>query len=76
VVLAGVTVTAVPLVTEILPGVMTPEPLPNTAVRAVLVPASMVVAPTVKLVMYGCGCVPPPPEEDTPPPQPLNNASA
>ena len=52
---AGVTVTAVPLVAEILPGVMTPAPLAKTPVSVVLAPPLMVVEPATKLAMVGMG---------------------
>ena len=55
VVVVGLTLTGVPLVTERLPGVITPVPSVKTAVRLELVPASMVVALAVKLVMDGAG---------------------
>ncbi len=55
VVAAGDTLTATPLVTEIAPGLMTPEPLENTGAREVEVPEEIVVAPAVKLVITGAG---------------------
>lgn len=53
VVVAGLTLTGVPLVTGILPGVITPVPLVNTPVRFVLDPAVIVDGLAVKLVMVG-----------------------
>ena len=53
VVVVGLTVTAVPLVAEILPGVMTPVPLANTPVSVALWPAVMVAGLATKLVMVG-----------------------
>jgi hypothetical protein len=50
---AGVTLTAVPLVTEMLPGVMTPLPLENTPVRLADPPASTVAGLATKLAMKG-----------------------
>lgn len=49
----GLTLTAVPLVTETFPGVMTPVPPENTAVRLELDPASMVAGAAAKLSMAG-----------------------
>ena len=53
----GLTLTAVPLVTEllmvVLPAVITPVPPENTAVRFELCPEVMVVGLAVKLVMVG-----------------------
>jgi ABC-type nickel/cobalt efflux system permease component RcnA len=51
VIVVGLTLTAVPLVTEILPGLMTPVPPEKTAVRLELVPVSMVGGAATKLVM-------------------------
>lgn len=47
------TVTGVPLVAGILPGVMTPVPLEKTPVRLELEPAVIVVGLAVKLLMLG-----------------------
>lgn len=57
VVVVGLTLTATPVVTEILPGVITPEPPEKVAVRLepVVDPASMVAGLAVKLVMAGAG---------------------
>ena len=49
----GLTLTAVPLVTAILPGVITPAPPANTAVRLELPPAPIVGGVATKLVMVG-----------------------
>ena len=54
-VMVGLTLTAVPLVTAILPGVMTPVPPANTAVRLELPPAPIVGGVATKLVMVGAG---------------------
>ena len=51
----GLTLIAVPLVTARLPGVITPVPLANTAVRLELAPAAMVVGLATKLVIVGAG---------------------
>jgi hypothetical protein len=74
VVVVGLTLTAVPLVTERFPGVITPVPPLKTAVRLELEPASMVDWLALKLVILG-GVPPPPPPPEFPPPQParLNN---
>jgi hypothetical protein len=53
----GLTVTAVPLVAGIFPGVMTPVPPVKTAVRLLLVPDVIEVGLAVKLVMEGGGVV-------------------
>ena len=53
VVAVGVTVTAVPLVAERLPGVMTPVPPENTPVRLEVCPTVMVAGLAVKLVIVG-----------------------
>lgn len=55
VVAAGVTVTATPLLTVMLPGVMRPVPFENTAVRVALVPLVMLAALAAKLVMAAGG---------------------
>jgi hypothetical protein len=55
VVVVGLTLTAVPLVTETLPGVMTPVPFEKTAVRLELVPDEMVAGLAAKLVITGAG---------------------
>jgi len=55
VVVAGLTLTGVPLVTARLPGVITPVPLANTAVRPELPPARIDVGLATKLVMVGAG---------------------
>jgi hypothetical protein len=49
----GLTVTAVPLVAAILPGVMTPVPPEKTPVSVALWPAVIVVGLATKLVMTG-----------------------
>ena len=54
-VVVGLTGTAVPLVTVMAPGEMTPVPPVKTAVRLELVPASMVAGAATKLVMTGAG---------------------
>jgi hypothetical protein len=51
----GLTLTAVPLVTAILPGVITPVPLAKTAVRPELPPARIDVGLATKLVIIGAG---------------------
>ena len=53
VVLAGLTLTAVPLVTGIFPGVIMPVPSANTPVRLELAPAAIVIGLATKLVMVG-----------------------
>lgn len=53
VVVVGLTLTAVPLVTGILPGVMTPVPLLNTPVRLELDPVAIVEGVATKLVIVG-----------------------
>ena len=55
VVAVGVTLTASPLLTERLPGVMTPVPLANTPVSVMLAPVVMVAVLAVKLVMEAGG---------------------
>lgn len=55
VVAVGLTGTDVPLVTEMLPGVTTPVPFANTAVRLVLFPLVIVAEVAVKLVIVGAG---------------------
>lgn len=71
VVAAGVTVTAIPLVADRFPGVMTPVPLEKTPVRVALCPTVMVVGLATKLAMEagggGVGVL-------EPPPQPVNTA--
>jgi hypothetical protein len=54
-VVVGLTLTAVPLVTARLPGVITPEPPEKTAVRLVLDPDVIVTGVAVKLVIVGAG---------------------
>jgi hypothetical protein len=56
-VVAGLTLTAVPLVAEMVPGVKTPMPPEKTPVRLELAPAVMVAGLAVKLVMEGAGPV-------------------
>jgi len=51
----GLTLTATPLVTERLPGVMTPVPPVKTAVRLELDPVAMFVGLATKLVIVGMG---------------------
>jgi hypothetical protein len=53
VVVIGLTLTAVPLVTVRLPGVITPVPFAKTAVRPELVPDVMVDGLAPKLVIVG-----------------------
>jgi hypothetical protein len=53
VVVAGLTLTAVPLVAARLPGVITPVPPANTAVRLELPPAVIVAGAATKLVIVG-----------------------
>ena len=53
VVAVGLTETATPLVTAVLPGVITPAPLANTAVMLELDPASIAAGLAAKLVMEG-----------------------
>jgi hypothetical protein len=55
VVAVGLTETAVPLVTAMLPGVTMPVPPVNTAVRLELEPAAIVAGLAVKLVITGAG---------------------
>jgi len=50
---AGVTVAAVPLVTGILPGAITPAPLAKTGVKVVLAPSGIAAGLAVKLAMVG-----------------------
>jgi hypothetical protein len=66
VVVAGLTLTPVPLVTARFPGVITPVPFTNTPVNVALAPAVMVVGFATKLEMEatGGGAL------DEPPPQP------
>lgn len=52
---AGLTLTAVPLVTAIFPGVIIPVPLTNTAVRLELPPAVIVPGLAPKLEIVGAG---------------------
>jgi hypothetical protein len=52
---AGLTLTAVPLVTLIFPGVITPVPFAKTAVRLELPPAAIVPGLAVKLVIEAAG---------------------
>lgn len=54
-VVAGLTLSGVPLVTARLPGVITPAPLANTAVRLELPPARIDVGLATKLVIVGGG---------------------
>jgi hypothetical protein len=54
---AGLTEIAVPLVTAVLPGVITPLPFEKTAVRLELAPAAIVAGLAVKLVIVGGGGV-------------------
>ena len=54
-VVVGLTVTAVPVVAAILPGVITPVPLANTPVSVALWPAVMVAGLATKLVIVGSG---------------------
>lgn len=51
----GLTVTGVPLVTVIFPGVITPVPPVKSAVRLELLPAAIVVGSAVKLEIVGTG---------------------
>ena len=51
----GLTLTAVPLVTAIFPGVITPVPLANTAVRLELPPVVIVGGAATKLLIVGAG---------------------
>jgi hypothetical protein len=60
VVVAGLTFTAVPLVTGRLPGVIAPVPLTKTAVRLALAPALIVAGVAAKLVIVGAGGADPP----------------
>jgi hypothetical protein len=55
VVVVGLMLTGVPLVTVRLPGVITPVPFANTAVRLELVPVAMVAGLAPKLVIVGGG---------------------
>ena len=55
VVVAGSTFSGVPLVTDRLPGVITPVPLAKTAVRLELPPTVIVAGFATKLVMVGAG---------------------
>jgi hypothetical protein len=55
VVVVGLTLTAVPLVTVRLPGVITPVPFAKTAVRFALVPSEIAVGFAPKLVIVGGG---------------------
>lgn len=67
--MGGVTEDAVPLVTEMLPGVMTPVPLEKIPVRLTVPPSVTIVALAVKLLMVG-ELPPPPPPPPLPPPPP------
>jgi hypothetical protein len=49
----GETLTAVPLVTVVFPGVITPVPLAKTPVRLAVAPAVIVAGLAVKLVIVG-----------------------
>ena len=55
VVVVGLTVTPVPLVAVMFPGVITPVPPLKTAVSVELDPAEIVVGLAVKLVIAGAG---------------------
>jgi hypothetical protein len=55
VVVAGLTLTAVPLVAARLPGVITPVPLANTAVKLELPPAPIIAGVATKLLIVGAG---------------------
>jgi hypothetical protein len=55
VVVVGLTLTAVPLITARLPGVITPVPLAKTAVRLELPPTLIVSGLATKLVIVGAG---------------------
>jgi hypothetical protein len=55
VVTVGLTLTAVPLVTARLPGVITPVPFAKTAVRLELPPAPIDVGLATKLLIVGAG---------------------
>jgi hypothetical protein len=68
----GVTLTAVPLVAEMFPGVITPVPLVKTPVRPADAPAVTAVGLAVKLVMVGCGTG----TDVDPPEQPVRLAKA
>jgi hypothetical protein len=57
-VLAGVTVTAVPLVTAPTPGLTVPVPPEKTPVRVVEFPEVIIAAPAVKLEITGGGTLP------------------
>jgi hypothetical protein len=70
VVAAGFTLTAVPLLAAMFPGVITPVPPLKTPVRLAVDPASMVVGLPLKLVIVGGVPPPPPPPPEFPPPQP------
>ena len=54
-VVAGLTLTAVPLVAARFPGVITPTPLAKTAVRLELPPAAIVAGVATKLVIEAAG---------------------
>ncbi len=54
-VVAGLTLTGVPLVTARLPGVITPAPLAKTAVRLEVPPARIDVGFATKLLIVGAG---------------------
>lgn len=75
VVAVGLTLIEAPLVMVRLPGVMTPEPFENTAVRLALAPGAMVAGLALKLAMAGAGLLLLPPPEDEPPPQPVSDAT-
>jgi hypothetical protein len=55
VVAVGLTLTAVPLLTAIFPGVITPVPFANTAVKLELPPVAIIAGIAPKLVMIGAG---------------------
>ena len=62
-VVVGLTLTGVPLVIAVIPGVITPEPPLNTAVKLALDPDSIVAGLAAKLVIDGGAVfVEPPPE--------------
>ena len=69
-VLLGLTVAATPLVTEMLPGVMTPVPFANTPVSEALPPAVMEAGLAEKLEIEAAGGA----EDPEEPPQPMNVA--
>jgi hypothetical protein len=68
----GLTLTAVPLVAAMLPGVITPEPPLNVGTKLELAPASIVVGVALKPFISGGGPV----ISELPPPHPAKSKMA